>query len=65
MGTFRIVLLHEYILSNPPDGSYEWEMGICCRAISLWSDGREGTADIHPDGVDETDSERVIEDRMN
>ena len=39
----RIVLLHEYILDQPPDGSYEWEHDVCWRAMLLWDGGREGS----------------------
>ena len=39
----RIVLLHEYIVSTQPDGSYEWESRILDRAGDLWSEGREGS----------------------
>ena len=61
----RIVLLHEYILSDQPDGSYEWEMRISSRVALLWSEGREGTCEIHADGVDETASEDVRVGRMH
>ena len=42
----RIVLLYEYLLCLPPDGSYNWESGVTSRAVRLWSDGREGGCDI-------------------
>ena len=59
------MLLHEYILSDQPDGSYEWEMRISSRVALLWSEGREGTCEIHADGVDETASEDVRVGRMH
>ena len=46
----RIVLLHEYILHSPPDGSFDWERGVCARVGRLWSDGRAGTCDTLMDG---------------
>ena len=48
----RIVLLHEYILHDPPDGSFDWERGVCARVGRLWSDGRAGTCDKVMDGDD-------------
>ena len=49
----RIVLLYEYLLSYVPDGSYEWERGVCEHAMSLWSDGRAGTASILAEFTDQ------------
>ena len=60
----RIVLLHEFILSAAPDGSYEWEMGICGRAACLWSEGREGEDNVHADGAWVTVPEKCREGRM-
>ena len=42
----RIVLLHEYLLYDVPDGSYDWERKVCSQAASLWSDGRAGTHSV-------------------
>jgi len=39
----RIVLLHEYILHFPPDGSFQWERELLRQVCCLWSDGREGS----------------------
>ena len=41
----RIVLLHEYLLSNPADGSFGWELAVGLHAANLWSDGRTGTCE--------------------
>ena len=38
----RIVLLHEFLLSEPPDGSYDWEEDVLVHTYKLWSaDGFE------------------------
>ena len=58
------MLLHEFITSDPPDGSYDWEKCIACQACFLWSEGREGSTDLHEHGIGETNPRDVIECRM-
>ena len=36
----RIVLLHEYMLHSPPDGSFQWEHELLRQVCCLWSEGR-------------------------
>ena len=59
----RICLLHEYLLVDPPDGSFLWEGCVCARVMSLWSDGRTGTASITTEFTD-PDSHVAAVDRM-
>jgi hypothetical protein len=41
----RIVLLHEAILEDPPDGSrYNWEKTVLYHVCDLWDEGAEGTS---------------------
>ena len=35
------------------------------RAVCLWTDGRPGSSEVHPNGVGSTDAEDVIPDRMD
>ena len=34
----RIVLLHEFLLAEPPDGSYRWEEDVLAHSWHLWAD---------------------------
>ena len=60
----RIVLLHEYISYYAPDGTFAWEVDTCSFAILLWSDGREGSSELHPNGVGKTSDDDIVYDRM-
>ena len=59
-----LCLLHEYLLSDQPDGSFLWERCVCAHVMSLWSDGREGTARISAEFTD-PDSEVLATSRMD
>ena len=59
----RIVLMYEYISTmDSPDGSFDWERGVCSRAVELWSEGREGSATLTEDRRDS--SSQRWENRM-
>ena len=50
----RIVLLHEYILEFPADGTFEWEWTVCLLARILWDpmNGSGNGQNLDTDGQD-------------
>ena len=55
--------MYEYISTmDSPDGSFDWERGVCARAVELWSEGREGSATLTEDRRDS--SSQRWENRM-